>query len=173
MKKLTTLFTLFLVFFSTVTGYSLEEGDEAGKFVNPDLQGKFVLSKSLIGKGWVILDFFATDCEGCKKELPELEELYEEFEEYEFKIIVFSVDEEGAEIVKPYFKENPTKLIVVLDRFKVAAQKYGVDEIPAVFLINPEKEIVFKRIAYSEETVKEIRKILADTFIPEESEQGS
>jgi peroxiredoxin len=147
----------------------LEEGDAAPKFVNPDRKTKYVFSRNEIGKGWVILDFFATDCEGCKKELPELEELNKEFKDYGVVIIVFAVDEEGHDIVNPYFEKHTTELTILIDRYKKTAITYGVDEIPAVFLINPEGMIVLKRVKYAEEHVKEIKAILAESLFPSEA----
>ena len=144
--------------------HALEEGEAAARFANPDREGTYLLSKNVIGNGWVILDFFATDCEGCIKELPELEALHEEFGEAGLSVIVFAVDEEGADVVNPWFVENPTPLTVVLDRFKTTALRYGVEEIPAVFLVNPEGIIVLRQIAYAEENIAVIRKILSEAL---------
>jgi len=48
------------------SGFALEPRDKAPPFVNLDLSRQHVLSKNYLEKGWVILDFFATDCEdGC------------------------------------------------------------------------------------------------------------
>ena len=142
----------------SVSSWSVEEGDTAGVFVNPGLDGVFVFSKDYVGKGWIILDFFATDCEPCKKELPELEELYEELSgEVDLSILVFATDSAGPAIVKPFFDERPTNLKVVIDRFKVAVQNYGVEEIPTVMLVDPDGIIVFKQTGYSETAVAEIR----------------
>ena len=165
MKRIYIIILLILI---TSIAYVLEQGDGAPKFVNPDLQAKYVFSKNVIGKGWVILDFFATDCEGCKKELPELEELYEEFKDLGVIILVFAVDEEGPKIVKPYFEKNPTELIILIDRYKKAAIKYELDEIPALFLINPYGIIELKRIEYTEENVPDIKAILAEALLSEE-----
>lgn len=174
MKQLFILLTLILI---APYAFMLEQGDIAPKFVNPDLNTKYFFSRDVIGKGWLILDFFATDCEGCKKELPELEELYNEFKDHGLVILVFAVDEEGPDIVNPYFKENPTELKILIDRYKKTAIKYGVDEIPAVFLINPEGSIELKRIQYSIENVQDIKKILMNNLSPEtdsdpDSDQG-
>lgn len=142
--------------------FALEEGDQAGKFANPDFSGRFVLSKDIIGKGWVILDFFATDCEACKKELPEIESLYEDFKEKGLVVIVFATDQGGASVVKPYFQEHPTELLILVDRYRKTTEKYGVEEIPSIFLINPEGVIAAREAGYSEEFIEGIREILLD-----------
>ena len=60
-------------------GFALESGEKALPFDNLDLSKRHVLSKNYLGKGRLILDLFATDCEGCKKELPVLERLHRDF----------------------------------------------------------------------------------------------
>ncbi len=164
MKKI--IFILILLF---ITGFShtfsINVGDKVPKFANPDLSGKYILSNEIIGKGWVILDFFATDCEPCKKELPELEEILFKFEDNGLKIIVFATDAEGRYVVEPYFKENPTNVTVVIDRYKVAVEKFGVEGIPTLFLVDPRGEIVIKGTGYNEEVLIEITKTLQDAFL--------
>lgn len=139
---------------------SLELGEKAPPFVNPDLEKQHVWSKNFLGKGWVILDFFATDCEGCIKEMPILEELFSEFEDLGLQVLVFATDADGADIVKPYFQQNPTPLTVLLDRYQVAVKKYQVTEIPSLFLVNPEGLIVLKETGFVEDLFELISSIL-------------
>jgi peroxiredoxin len=140
--------------------FALEPGDKAPPFVNLDLTKRHVLSKNYLGQGWVILDFFATDCEGCKKEIPIIEQLYRDFSEQGLEVIVFATDPEGAEIVSPYFEKQPTPLKVLLDHYQVTVKKYGVEEIPSLFLIDPEGFIVHKEVGYREDLYQTISSIL-------------
>lgn len=156
---------LSILIFLTVTlswCAGLEAGDEAETFVNPRLSGEFVFSKDYIGQGWLLLDFFATWCGPCKEELPELEQLHREFKDRGLTVFVFATDEKGADVVKPFFGENPTPLAVLLDRYMVTADRYGVNAVPVVFLINPEGDIVLRGDGYSPETIEEIRSILSE-----------
>ena len=159
-KKVTPIIIALVLLFTPLSGFALDKGDATPKFANPDLTGKFYLSKNIIGKSWVILDFFATDCTGCKRELPELEKLYKEFGEKGLKVFVFATDKAGTSIVKPYFAEHPTTLTVLIDRYLVTAKKYGVEEIPSVFLINPDGKVMVKGVGYSEKVIREMRDIL-------------
>lgn len=138
---------------------ALEVGDGAPKFVNPGLDGDYVFSRDILGSGWVLLDFFATDCEGCKKEMPELENLLEEFSGQGFRIVVFATDRDRA-LVKTYFEEHPTATTVVIDPYQVATENYGVEEIPAVFLVSPDGDIAYRAVGYREETVVELAEML-------------
>jgi peroxiredoxin len=153
----------FIIIFLSIPcffGFTLDVGETAAKFANPDLSGAYILSKNVIGSGWLILDFFATDCDGCKKELPELEEIYAEFEGESLTGLIFATDTGGKDVVKPYFQANPTMMTVLIDPYKVSAKRYGVDTIPAVYLVDPSGTIVFKEVGYKEETAAEIRHLL-------------
>jgi peroxiredoxin len=140
--------------------FALEPGDKAPPFVNLDLSKHHVLSKHYLGQGWVILDFFATDCEGCKKEFPLIEKLYRDFSDRGLQVIVFATDPEGAEVVGSFFQNKPTPLTVLLDHYRVTVKKYGVEEIPSLFLIDPEGFIVFKEVGYREDLYEVIGFIL-------------
>ena len=140
--------------------FALEPGDKAPPFVNLDLSKHHVLSKHYLGKGWIILDFFATDCEGCKKELPIVEQLYRDFSDQGLQVIVFATDPEGAAVVAPYFEDKPTPLTVLLDHYQVTVKKYGVEEIPSLFLVDPAGSIVYKEVGYREDLYEVISSIL-------------
>ena len=114
----------------------------------------------MVGEGWLIIDFFATDCEPCKKELPELEAFLEANQGEGLTVLVFATDKEGVPLVKPFFDENPTSATVLIDRYGVAAGRYGVESIPTVFVIDPEGSISVKGVGYSEEVIAHIRENL-------------
>lgn len=122
----------------------LSEGDAAPKFTNPDLSGKYLMSTKVYGSGWVIVDFFATWCEPCKKELPELEKLYAKFEKTgKLLAILFDTDTDPS-LVGPFFQARPTPLTVVLDRYQVTAERFGVESLPMLFLVDPTGKIAVK-----------------------------
>jgi peroxiredoxin len=152
---------LFGLLLGCISVFALEPGDKAPPFVNLDLNKKHVLSKNYLGKGWLILDFFATDCEGCKKEIPVLERVQQELEEQGLKVIVFATDPQGTEVVNPFFKSNPTELTVLLDHYQVAVKKYGVTDIPSLFVVNPEGVVVHKEVGYREDLYEFLTALLA------------
>ena len=140
---------------------ALEIGEKAPPFVNPDLQMQHVFSRDYLGKGWVIIDFFATDCEGCKKELPILERLAHDYVDQGLVVLVFATDLEGQEVVGPYFELQPTDLTVLLDRYRVALNKYGVTEIPSLFLVNPDGTVVYKVVGFQEDLYDQISQLIS------------
>lgn len=143
--------------------HAVETGDEAPKFANPDLNGNYVRHATVVGKKWVIVNFFATWCVPCKEELPALEALQMEAGADRVQIVVFATDKE-KEKVKAYFEQKPTNLTILLDPYQVAYLRYNTaqDGLPTIFLVNPDGKIEMKHVGYSPEFIKELRgKILA------------
>jgi len=139
--------------------FALEPGDQAPPFANPDLAGRHVLSRDYLGRGWLIVDFFATDCEGCKKELPILERLQREFGP-RLPILVLATDPAGQAVMEAYFRASPTTLTVLLDRYHSAVRRYGVSEIPSLFLIDPAGVVALKQVGFQEGLYERIRALL-------------
>lgn len=162
MKKALLVFIGLMSLASSI--YALEVGDNAATFANMDLSGKFRFSKNHVGKDWIIINFFATYCIPCKKEIPELENLLEEFGDKGLQCFILAADKDGNSIVKPYFRKIPTILTILIDRYMVTAKRFSVNSIPTVFPINNKGKIVFKAVGYSKETVEERHAILTEAF---------
>jgi peroxiredoxin len=151
---------LLLLALAALPSSALETGEKAPPFANPDLTSRHVLSRDFLGKGWLIVDFFATDCEGCKKELPVLERLNRELGPGGLTVLVFAADLGGQPVVEAYFRERPTALTVLLDRYQTTVRRYGVSEIPSLFLIDPEGRVVFKQVGFREDLYEQVWALL-------------
>ncbi len=77
---------------------------EAWDFTLEDLQGSPVSLKDFRGK-LVFLNFWATWCGFCRKEMPSIERLWQKFKEEDFVILAVDV-EEGGDWVRPFIEEN-------------------------------------------------------------------
>lgn len=153
---------LFLAAFGALG--ALDVGDDAANFVNPDLTGEFYFARDYIGKGWVLIDFFATWCAPCQEELPELEALYGKYSGKGLSAFLFSVDAEGDEVVKPFFRQKPTAMTVLIDKYMVTMKRYGVEGIPVVFLVNPQGKIVVRGDGYDPEAIAEMDRVLSEAL---------
>jgi peroxiredoxin len=143
------------------SAFGLDVGALAPSFANPQLDGTYLLSKNFLGKGWVLLDFFATDCEPCIKELPELQAMADELGSKGFTVLIIATDTKGIPLVKPFVESQKVRLPLVIDRYRVTTERYGVTLIPSVFLVDPKGAIAFKAEGYTETTLAQIRDILA------------
>src|SRR3989338_2425396 len=99
----------------------------------------FVLS-SLKGKA-ILVNFWATWCAPCVRELPCLLAVARKYRDSGLRIVAISVDKDW-DAVERFFTRYPqlaaakTEFTVVLDRDASVATKYGATQFPESFLIN-------------------------------------
>lgn len=98
------------------------------------LPGRALSLASLRGKV-VLVNFWATWCPACKREMPELERWYKRFRARGF--VVLGVDEqEGRRDVSQFVRELGVTYPIVLDTTGNQAVAYHVVGIPASFLVD-------------------------------------
>ncbi len=107
---------------------------------------------------WVLLDFWATWCEPCLREMPTLQHAYEKYAIRGFEICAVSLDMD-PERWRAYVSENNLLWTNAIDQPSegkpTATELYGLQSIPANFLISPEGEIVAKNL-YGEDLLHEL-----------------
>src|SRR5271170_1670485 len=80
-----------------------EDRRPAPAFVLTDAAGKKVKLSDYRGKV-VLLDFWATWCHGCKKEIPWFSEFERKYGSQGFAVVGVSLDDGGWPVVKPFIK---------------------------------------------------------------------
>ena len=112
----------------------------------------------------VLVNFWATWCVPCVKEMPDLVSLNEEYSAKGALIIGISVDRGGdaLNLVSDFTKENNVKYPIVIDNGDLEKAFGGLRGIPTTFYIDKNGKIVKKMIgAQSKETfAKEFDAIL-------------
>lgn len=130
----------------TLAMSKLEAADIARQkadFTLTDLQGKSWHLADLRGKV-VLVNFWATWCPPCRKEMPDLQALYEKYKDQGF--LVLSISDEGATNVVPYIKERNISYPVLLDPGRKVTEVYQVDGIPKSFVYDREGKLVAQSI---------------------------
>lgn len=91
----------------------------------------------------VLLNFWATWCAPCIREMPSLDRLQAELGPEGLQVVAVSVDRAGAEIVGPFLAElGVTRLDILLDPKFRSARAFSISGLPATFIIDPEGRLV-------------------------------
>jgi thiol-disulfide isomerase/thioredoxin len=114
-------------------------------FEEKDLNGKPLSIANQKGKV-VLLDFWATWCGPCVAELPNVLETYEKHHSKGFEIIGISLDQDRAKLTSFLEKRKMTwpQYFDGKGWENKLAQKYGIQSIPATFLLDGEGKIIGK-----------------------------
>ncbi len=161
------LLSVYVTAFGTVAARAQEltkplaPGGDAPSFSLPTLSGARQTLSVWCGKKLakpylnssphvVVLNFWATYCKPCQKEIPELMKFEKKHKEDLIKIFCISLDKEGASIVAPFVKEKGYTLPILFDPYKRTAQRYGVKSLPALVVVGPDGVVRFSSVGYSE-----------------------
>lgn len=116
-----------------------------------DINGKSVNTAELSndGKPYVI-SFFALWCKPCNRELKAINEVYEEWqEETGMKLVAVSIDEaQNEQKVKPFVESKGWEYEVLLDPNSEFKRQMGVNDIPHVFVVDGEGNVVWSHQGY-------------------------
>lgn len=126
---------------------------KAADFMLSDLNGKEVRLSDYIGKV-VILDFWATWCPPCVKEIPHFNALAKEYQSKGLVVIGVSVDQGGMKAVKKFIQRTPIDYTVVqsVQTTHTQYQSYLPPEmqggIPFTFVIDKQGDIREHYVGY-------------------------
>ena len=115
-----------------------------------------------------IIDFFATWCKPCNRELSAIADVYDEWqEETGVKIYAVSIDQaQNINKVKPLVNQNEWEYEVLLDPNSDLLKALGGQMIPFVVVADGNGNIVSKHSGYTdgaeEELIEEIRGLIAE-----------
>ena len=116
-----------------------EKHRAAADFTLTDLQGKSWTLKDLTGKV-VLVNFWATWCPPCRKEMPDLEGLYARFKDRGF--VVLAISDEDVAKVAPFIEKNKYSYPILLDTGRKVNEKFRVGGIPKSFVYDREGKLV-------------------------------
>ncbi len=126
-------------------------GKEGFDFKLTSLEGKPVSLKSLRGKV-VMLDFWATWCGPCRREMPVIQKLSKELKAK--GLLVYGVNNEADhDKVKSFLAENKYTFPTLMDQEGAVSKQYQVNAIPTLLIVGRDGKIVAHYIGGQEEDV--------------------
>jgi len=114
---------------------------QAPNVVFKTVDGKMYDLSKLTGKV-VIVNFWATWCGPCRKEIPDFIEFYKNYKDKGVEILGVSLDREGWEKVTPFLKQTPINYPIVLGNGEIAGKFSKFNAIPTTFIIDKSGKIV-------------------------------
>lgn len=134
----------------------------------PDFSLDTVNGKGKVGvassKGKVVIvDFWATWCEPCKKSFPKLEELNVKYKDKVVIIGVSTNDDFGPDIAK-FGESHGAKFPIVWDKDHLVAKKWSPPNMPCSFILDKQGVVKFVHQGYHDgeelEIDKEVKSLL-------------
>jgi peroxiredoxin len=136
-------------------------GSKAPDVTLTSSDGKQVSISSFKGK-YVLVDFWASWCGPCRRENPNVVEAFNKFKDKNFTVLGISLDEDKNKWLEAIAKDNLTWTHIsdLKGWESMAGRTYGVQSIPANFLLNPEGMIIARDLREDElqEKLEEILK---------------
>jgi peroxiredoxin len=112
-------------------------------FTLKDIRGKKVTLSELRGK-IVLVNFWATWCPPCRKEMPDLDAIYTHFQSQ--GLVILSISDESLLKVGPFITSVGYHPPVLLDDGGKVAKQFHVDGIPKSFVFDREGKLVAQSI---------------------------
>ena len=112
-------------------------------FTLTDLDGQAWNLKSLHGKV-VLVNFWATWCPPCRKEMPDLDALYKRFKDQGF--VILGISDEDASKVKPFIAQQNYSYPILLDPGDKVNKLFEFDGIPRTFIYDRDGRLAAQSI---------------------------
>lgn len=124
-------------------GQGEQETINAINFTVTDKDGNKVNLSDFFGKP-IVLNFWASWCPPCKKEMPDFNEVYQEFNEKVIFLMINVTDgqRETVEKAKQYVEDMGYSFPVYFDTEDDASYNYGITSIPTTIFIDEKGDIV-------------------------------
>ena len=113
----------------------------APEFSLPDLDGNTVRLSDFDGQVKLV-DFWATWCAPCREEVPMFKELHEKYSAEGFALVAISMDDEGADVVRPFVEELEIPYTNLIGDAEVEEAFGPIVGYPMAFLVDRDGKIV-------------------------------
>jgi thiol-disulfide isomerase/thioredoxin len=136
-----------------------------------DLDGATVDLGSYLGRGPLLLDFWATWCKPCLAALPHLNQLYADLQPRGLQMVGVNEDgQRGAAKVKPFVQTKGVRFPVLLDLNQEAQSRLGVLVLPTTILLDADGRVVHTTLGYRAGETETLRAKIEALLPPEAHE---
>ena len=126
----------------------LKPGAQAPDFSMKTPEGKTLKLSDFRGK-YVVIDFWASWCPDCRKDIPEVQRMYRNFRAHGVEFVGVSFDTDKAkwtDALRKYGMEYPQVSELVKFHDTKISKDFGVKWIPSMFLVDKEGKVVLSTV---------------------------
>lgn len=125
---------------------SINSKEQAPDVTFTTLQGQEIKLSALAGKV-VLVNFWATDCPGCIKEMPDLIKTYNDYKGKGFEVIAVAMSYDPPNHVLNYTEKNALPFPVMHDSYgEIAASFNNVRVTPTAFILDKQGKVISRII---------------------------
>jgi peroxiredoxin len=125
---------------------SINSKEQAPDVTFTTLEGKEIKLSALEGKV-VLVNFWATDCPGCIKEMPDLIKTYNDYKDKGFELVAVAMSYDPPSHVLNYTQKNALPFPVMHDSYgEVAASFNNVRVTPTAFILDKQGKVISRII---------------------------
>ncbi len=140
-------------------------GDSAPLFICKTIDGKTIDLSKLQGK-IVMINFFATWCPPCLKELPVLQKnVWDKYKNNPDFVLVILGREHSEQEVKDFVRGKGFTMPFAPDVKRGVFKLYAGQTIPRNVIIGKDGKIIYQSIGYTPKEFKELEKLLSEKLI--------
>ncbi len=144
----------------------LDEAAPAPQEAFTDIQGRILTLADFHGKV-LLINFWATWCAPCIREMPSLDRLQASLEDKPAVVLAISQDRGGARVVEPFYRDlELLSLDIYLDPKGKLARAFGVRGLPTTMLVDAEGRLVGGLQGLAEWDSPEVRALI-EHYMPD------
>jgi len=145
-KILNKSITLILMLLLTINLQAGTISGPAHDFTLKSRAGNNIRLNELAGQV-VLINFWASWCGPCRKEMPKLEELHQKYKDLGVTILGINIDE-NIELSKKILRDITVSFPILFDQENKVSAIYSIEAMPATFLVDRSGNFRFRHDGY-------------------------
>jgi peroxiredoxin len=127
--------------------------DPAPDFKLPVRSGQSMSLSDLKGQV-VLINFWASWCGPCRKEMPVLDQLYQRYKPLGFTLLGVNVEEDST-AAETWLRDTPVTFPILFDRKNSVSKLYDVTAMPSTVLVDRQGHVRYLHFGYNPGTENE------------------
>ncbi|MDF1578299.1 MAG: TlpA disulfide reductase family protein [Desulfobulbales bacterium] len=132
---------------------SVGAAEKMPEFSEKNITGDGLVNSADFAGKVLLVNFWATWCPPCRKEIPALIKIHDKYKDQGFSVIGISMDEGGRRVVGKFVEKLGVNYPVFIGNAKLGRGFGGVMGIPVTFLVDREGNLVQRLDGYISEKV--------------------